>query len=122
MKIFQTAKIQLIKKSLDVYERQHAAIAKNIANANTENYNRVKTDFSDVLKQDLDRTLKVTHPKHISESKTPDRMSGMGKDDKVDMSKEMGELAQNQIRYDFSARALAKAYRGLNLSIVGRNS
>jgi len=122
MKIFQTDKIQLVKKSLDVYEHQHAAIAKNIANANTDNFNRVKTDFSDILKKDLDRTLKVTHAKHISESKTPDRMSGMGLDDKVDVSKEMGELAQNQIHYDFSARVLAKSYRGLNLSIVGRNS
>lgn len=122
MKIFQTENIQLVKKSLDLYTRQHGAIAKNIANANTENYTREKTDFTNVLKQDLDRTLKVTHALHIQESKTPDRSSAKGPQEKVDVSKEMGELAQNQIRYDFAARTLAKAYRALNLSIVGRNS
>ena len=38
MKIFNSKHIQLLKKSLDVYGKQHEAIAKNIANANNPDY------------------------------------------------------------------------------------
>jgi len=38
MKIFNTQGLQLVKKSLNVYTKQHEAIAKNIANANNDDY------------------------------------------------------------------------------------
>ena len=122
MKIFNTQSFQLLKKSLDVYSKQHEAIAKNIANANNNAYDRADTDFSKVLKQDLDRTLKVTDPKHIQSSVTPDPKNPLSKKEKVDVNREMGELAENQIRYDFSARVLNRKYRGLSQSITGRTS
>jgi len=50
MKLFDIPKINLIKRSLDVYDKQHQAISKNIAHANDKNYKRVNTDFSKVLK------------------------------------------------------------------------
>ena len=122
MKIFNTQNLQLMKKSLDVYGKQHEAIAKNIANANNDAYTRTDTDFSKVLKQDLDRTLKTTNAKHIQSSETPVPRNPMVAKEAVDVNKEMGELAENQIRYDFVARALNRAYRGLNTSITGRNT
>ena len=122
MKIFNTQKIQLLKQSLDVYSRQHEAISKNIANANESNFKRTETNFSTVLRQDMDRRLKVTNPKHIEQSNTPAQRGMTGTGEKVDLSNEMGQLAENQIRYDFSARALARAYKSLSTSIIGRNS
>ncbi len=121
MKIFNTENINLLKKSLDVYGKQHEAIAKNIANANNPEYKRADTDFSNTLKKNIERTLKTTDPRHIAEPKTP---TGKGRDsgeEEIDLSREMGELAENQIRYDFSARMLQKTYQILNLSIKGRN-
>jgi len=38
----------------------------------------------------------------------------------VDISEEMGKLAENQIRYDFSTRVLQRAYRGIFAAITGR--
>jgi len=122
MKIFNTQKIQLLKQSLDVYSRQHEAISKNIANANESNFKRTETDFSTVLRQDMDRRLKVTNPKHIEQSNAPAQRGMSGTGEKVDLSNEMGKLAENQIRYDFSARVLARAYKSLSTSIIGRNS
>jgi flagellar basal-body rod protein FlgB len=125
MKIFNSKNIQLLKKSLDVYEKQHEAIAKNIANANNAEYTRVKTDFSDVLKTNVQGKMRVTNSKHINQMSEPLRISAGNENstkERVDMSKEMGELAENQIRFDFVSRTLARAYRALNMSITGRSS
>jgi len=120
MKIFETSKVQLLKKSLDVYTRQHEAIAENIAHANDDNFTRVKTDFGNVLKKDLDQSLKVTDPRHIADSPTPETHGRPHLHEKIDVSREMGELAANQIRFDFAARLLNRTYRDLNMSITGR--
>jgi len=40
----------------------------------------------------------------------------------VDVSKEMGQLAINQIRFDFSTNVLRRSYKGLNTSITGKVS
>lgn len=122
MKIFNTPGLQLVKKSLTVYTRQHEAVAQNIANANNDDYKPVKTDFSKLLSQNLQRGLKTTLPGHIAESKTPESKHFPGSKEKVDLSKEMGQLAENQIKYDFAARVLARKYKALRLSITGRNS
>ncbi len=122
MKIFNSPGVELVKKSLNVYTRQHEAIAKNIANANNDDYKRVRTDFSKLLTENLERGLKTTRPGHIAESKTPQPKHFPGSREKVDLSQEMGQLAENQIKYDFAARALARKYKALRLSITGRNS
>jgi len=121
MKIFGTENFGLMKKSLDVYTRQHEAIAENIANANNPDFERVKTDFSNLLHENLDRTLKTTHERHIAGPESPERkgLAG-GKKEEIDLSREMSELAENQIRYDFAARVLRKNYQLLNMSISGR--
>jgi flagellar basal-body rod protein FlgB len=121
MKIFELPNIQLLKKSLDVYSRQHEAIAQNIAHANDDSYKRVKTDFGSVLKNDLSRRLKTTDPRHIAEPVMPEPHGVPNHTAKVDMSQEMGELAVNQIKYDFAARNLTRAYQMLNTGITGRN-
>ena len=121
MKIFGTENFGLIKKSLDVYTKQHEAIAENIANTNNPDFERVKTDFANLLNENLDRTLKTTHERHIAEPESPERkgLAG-GKKEEIDLSREMAELAENQIRYDFAARVLRKNYHMLNMSISGR--
>ncbi|MCK5347438.1 MAG: flagellar basal body rod protein FlgB, partial [Candidatus Heimdallarchaeota archaeon] len=97
------------------------AIAENIANTNNPDFERVKTDFANLLNENLDRTLKTTHERHIAEPESPERkgLAG-GKKEEIDLSREMAELAENQIRYDFAARVLRKNYQLLNMSISGR--
>jgi flagellar basal-body rod protein FlgB len=122
MKIFNTRYLNLTKKSLDVYSKQHEAIAKNIANANVPEYRRLKTDFSQSLKTVHGQSLRMSDSRHIGAAEQPER-SDVEKDNKsVNISQEMSELAVNQIRFDFISRVLNRTYRKLNTSITGRSS
>jgi flagellar basal-body rod protein FlgB len=120
MKIFETPNLGLLKKSLDVYTTQHEAIAKNIANANNPNYQRANTDFSAVLKNNLNARLKADNPRHIAFPKpVQSKADELSKDKEVDITREMGLLAENQIRFEFSSKVLGMMYRQLSLSIKG---
>ena len=122
MKLFNIPRINLIKRSLDVYDKQHQAISKNIARANDPNYKRTNTDFSQILKTASDSNFKISNNKHImpsgnAEKISPQNSKGSGT---VDFTQEMGDLAVNQIKFEFSARVLRRFYEGISTSIRGR--
>jgi len=122
MKVFELQNLGLVKKSLDVYTKQHEAIAKNIANANSPNYRRVNTDFSAELRTRMEGILKADKDRHIAmptqvQSKVKENDSSQKE---VDLTREMGELAENQIRFEFASKVLAINYRMLNASITGK--
>ncbi len=121
MKIFNSAKIQLYKKALDVHIKEHEAIAKNVANAHDANYKRVKTNFSEELNVAITQNMKQSDSRHM-ESKRASESGNSKEEQKVDMNREMADLAVNQIKFDFVSNVLKKAYRGLNSSITGRTS
>ena len=120
--LFNTEKVRLMKKALDIYQKQNKAIAQNVANASNPNYYRTKTDFSNVLKSVSSQSnLKVTDERHITSS----RFNIVATDDKqeaqnVDITREMAELAENQIRHEFVSRGLGGTYGGLKKSISGK--
>lgn len=125
MKIFETKSLPLLKRALDVYTRQHEAISKNVANASNPDFKREKTDFSAELSNVTSAKLKATNERHIASPIYPEGPFGPGnnkEDESIDLSTEMGDLAINQVRYDFVARALRRMYNGLNMSITGRSS
>jgi len=122
LKLLQNEQIQFLKKALNVYEMQQRAIARNVANANNPNYQRAKTDFSDVLRgAEAQGGLKVNNSRHIvgsgrlsgSESVTEKRKS-------VDLMEEMALLAENQIRHEFTTRFLRQKYDGIKRAISGK--
>lgn len=123
--LFNTLQAQKLKQTLQSYELQYKAISANIANLNNPSYQRVKTDFQELLTSRLDHSgLKATEPGHIqSNSSNPAGRLVVDKENPdVDMSHEMADLAENQIRYEFVSRALRQYYSGLSASILGRNS
>ena len=116
---------QLLKRALDVHGKQHKAIAQNIANASNPDYTRVSTDFSRLLKSTAGLSkVKTTHEKHIRSSRFNNesiRGQNADKGEKVDFTREMTEMAENQIKFEFVARALNRYFKGLSAAIVGRN-
>lgn len=120
--LFNTEKVRLMKKALDIYQKQNKAIAQNVANAGNPNYNRTRTDFSNVLKSVSSQSnLKVTNERHITFSKFERGDTGNKQEaQSVDITREMAELAENQIRHEFVSRVLAGTYRGLKTSISGK--
>lgn len=121
MKIFNSEKIQLYKKALNAHTKTHEAIAKNVANAYDLNYKRINTDFSKELDVAVGQKLKQSDPRHMDLNRVTGNSLPKG-DQKVDINREMSELAVNQIKFDFISSVLKKAYRGLNSSITGRTS
>lgn len=124
-KLFQTQYSHMLKQALYVYGKKHIAIAQNVANANNPGYKRMNTDFSQVLKSVNNQSnLKISSNKHIRLSSIVGRKTGSGKngvEDKVDLTREMTELAETQIKYEFVTRMLGRYYNGVGTSIVGRN-
>ncbi len=106
-----------------VYGKQHRAIAHNVANANRPGYKRVPTDFSRIL-QDAARPekLKTTREKHIGTPRPVEGAAPVQSTDgeEVDFAREMTDLAENQIRYEFVTRALNRHFQMLNISITGK--
>ncbi len=122
MKLFDTPKIQLFKKALNVYDKQHKAIAQNVAHAHDNTYRPVKTDFSDQLQAAVAEKLKKTDPRHLN-ANGPGEFPTLDKTrERVDLNKEMGALAVNQIRFDFVSRLLNRTYKSLNTSITGKTT
>lgn len=123
LKLFNTKNSQLLKKALETYGQERAAISENIANVNNPGFRRIDTDFSAVLKEEMnDNSLKVTDPKHLANSRfktlTQSAANGEGE---VDLTREMSDLAANQIKHEFVSKVLRRYYAGLSSAILGRN-
>ncbi len=120
MKIFNNPSGVLLKRSLDILMRHHRNISENVANLNNPDYKRKPTRFLDELSTAQSRKgLKVTDPRHIRPEPS-ERLAPEWERGKVSITREMADLAQNQIRYDFSARMLRRKFEGLASAIAGR--
>ncbi len=123
MSIFKSGGIDLLKGSLDVYTKQHDAIAENVANATNPEFKRVSTDFSAALKTAMGSKLRISDARHIKGSEeaeaefSPNTAEEGGS---VDITREMGDLAMNQLKFDFAAKSLNYKYSMISQSITGR--
>jgi len=120
MKIFNNQPAVLLKRSLNLLMRHHRNISENVANLNVIGYERKPTRFLDELSEANRRTaLHTTQPRHIvpdpAEQQPPEWERGP-----VEITREMTDLAQNQIRYDFSVRVMRRKFEGLTQAITGR--
>ena len=135
MKLFEQTRIPLLSKALDAYALRHKAIASNIANVGTPGYRARTVEFEQELAGAMSRTTPAgttTNPRHIPiggrslndlalEVRERPGQGGEASPgiSNVDIDQEMAELAQNQIRYRFSARLITDAFRNIQKSIRG---
>ena len=120
MKIFNNQPTVLLKRSLDVLMRHHRNISENVSNLNVEGYKRKPTRFLDELSEAQRRgQLQVSNPRHIRPDPA-DRLPPEWERGPVEITREMADLAQNQIRYDFSTRVMRRKFEGLTRAITGR--
>lgn len=123
-------RVGVVAQGLEARSRRHAAIAANIANADTPGYRAVDVSFSELLaRAGGTLPLSATDPRHLSGAILPGRdrvvlTGGAQRRDgnDVDVDREMGKLAKNQIEYQFLARALGGRFRKLKEAITGRAS
>ena len=123
MYLFNTHHSHQLKQGLNVYTKQIRANSKNIANIDNPNFKRSRSDFSEELAvAKKTARLRATNSKHILRPNFNSRLPGLNnqKNKEVNLNREMGELAQNQIRYKFATNTLQKHYVGLMKSIRGK--
>jgi len=113
-------KIDFLHKALDGTWTRNEAISNNIANVNTPGYKKVKVDFENILKNQLDNTkifMNRTDTRHISGSGdvknfspliSEDRSTSIRRDgNNVNIDVEMGDLAKNTIMYNSLIKKLS---------------
>ncbi len=115
-----------VVQELRYRQHRHAAIAANIANADTPGYRAVDVTFARMVER-AGLRLATTHPGHRQPARWAPREAvvpagGLPRRDgnDVDIDREMVKLARNQIEYQFLTRVLGGRFRKLKEAITGR--
>jgi len=128
-------RVALANKALDAYAARMTTAAKNIANVNTVGYKPEKVKFEELFQE---QTIALqgasTNEKHIPAGKNPSpnaeianrkipaheiMMSG---ENDVNIDKEMAEIAQTQIRFQYASQSIGKYFKQLGAAITGNSN
>lgn len=122
MKIFNTSYSEFLKRSLDMHTSQNEAISKNIENANTIDFIRNDTDFSELLPEvQQNNKITTTNKNHLTKLHYTASWENNNEEKGVDLTQEMSEMAINQINHDFNVRAMRRMYDGIRAAIKGHS-
>jgi flagellar basal-body rod protein FlgB len=109
--------MDLLANMLFFREVGHKVIASNVANIDTPGYKPSTLDFrenlDEIIKGSNTLSLAATHPMHMQPEGESPHFAVSVSGDKVDIDKEMADLAQNQIMYNTTVELLARKFRGL---------
>ena len=142
MKLFDTTKVPLLGKALDVYTLRQKVISSNIANITTIGYRAKSVTFEDQIAGSMQQGSVhqvITDQGHIAgpsadaalpgaqivDAPTDNTLNGDSLAsglNNVDIDSEMANLAKNQIRFKFAARLLTDTFRDIQNSIRGSQS
>jgi flagellar basal-body rod protein FlgB len=131
--IFDKCGIPLYQRLLKVASSAQKTTASNIANVATQGYDAKTVDFKDEMQRSVSSqrhiTPAATDSRHLPSNKpeqivkiceieNDDKSSGINN---VDIEREMSDLAENQMMYEFGAKKLARTFGMLRMAIKGRN-
>ena len=112
--------IQLLNKLLDVSALRQRVLADNLANADTPRFKRRDVEFREMLAKAIDsadaKKLSAVQPKVIVDTAAPVRPSG----NSVSLQRELGEITENSLLYQFATRAVSRKFDTLRKAIRGR--
>ncbi len=123
--------IKLLENFSSYCAEKNKILSENIANIGTENYQRKDVVFKDMLNDNMTSMLVTTDSKHIDSSqinsnnekcyqivtdKSNDDVSGVNN---VDIDKEMSELAENTLNFQFASKKISDYYKTLQNVIKG---
>jgi flagellar basal-body rod protein FlgB len=132
--------IGLMAKNLDLRAKNQTYIAANVANVETPNYRSKTFSFENQLKDALksndagSMAPVPANPRHIPIRGIARKLedvdgaleenpaTSIGRDGNgVDLEREMGRMAENQILYNASVQILAKKFDDLKYAVKGGN-
>ncbi len=125
-------KVQLLNKAMDAYSLRMRASAKNIANVNTTGYKPERVKFEELFNQQVIALSGAsTNKAHIrigandnpegevTEQKIPEAEKYISGENDLNLDKEMSDIAENQIRFQFASQNLSKHFRQMGAAITG---
>jgi len=133
-KIFDKTGIPFLGQILKVSSASQKVTASNIANVATKGYGAKKVEFKEELKNYLGKKQRVTpvgtdsrhiapqKPQEVVAIKEGDNSENSSGINNVDIEKEMVNLAENQLLYEFGAQRLARTFAALKMAIRGKSS
>lgn len=122
MDILSTTHSDFLKKAIQVYDKQHRTITENIANVNNSDYARKNTNFLDELNaSEENQRIRQTNPRHLGASEMETIPGSAEGENGVELTQEMSDLAQNQIKHEFVSMMLSRYYDGLSSAIKGQS-
>jgi flagellar basal-body rod protein FlgB len=128
------ARLPLLNSGLDAFALRQKTIAGNIANATTPHYRPAEVKFEQFFRQaTMSASGTTTDEVHIpigvdnntipegevEPAVVPKAEIYFAGESHVNIDKEMAELAQNQIKYRFTAKAVKSYFQGMQSAISG---
>ncbi len=110
--------IEILGKLMDATALRQKVLSNNLANANTPGYVRKDVKFSAALADALDggiEDIRKVRPEVVVDNDAPVDDRG----NSVSLQKEMGEIAQNALLYDFAAEMTGQKFNLLRKAITG---
>lgn len=112
--------ITFLKQVLDGCMERQRVLANNVANANTPGFVRsdvhFRSELAAALKNQDVKELESMRFEAVPDKVSPDRIDG----NNVNVSKELGEMADNRILYEMAIRATSSKYERLRSVIKGQ--
>ena len=112
--------IQFLSKVMDASALRQRVLANNLANADTPRFTRQDVKFKDVLVKavetgDADKVAQV-QPEVVNDTVTGYKPDG----NNVSLQREMGEMAENSLLYQFTGQVVERKMATLRKAIAGR--
>ena len=109
--------IQLLNKLLDVSALRQRVLADNLANADTPRFKRKDVEFRKMLAKAVDSSnISTVQPKIVVDTAATRRPDG----NSVSVQRELGEMTENSLLYQFATRAVSRKFNTLQKAIKGR--
>ncbi|HOC59445.1 MAG TPA: flagellar basal body rod protein FlgB [Smithellaceae bacterium] len=108
----------LLGTMMDYRSERNKVISSNIANLDTKDYKSSDYVFKDNLKNAVDVRIRLTrtdekHFPNAADEISKNDFKMITSDDKVDLDREMTNLAENHLMYNLTAELLARKFKGL---------
>ena len=108
--------IEILGKLMDATALRQKVLSNNLANANTPGYLRKDVKFSSALANAIDHgidKIREVSPEVSIDADAPVDSRG----NSVSIQKEMGEISQNELLYNFASEMTAHKFSGLRKAI-----
>lgn len=110
---------KLLEQVLDYSALKQKVIGQNIANANTKNYKRRVVEFNDVLEKSMNSLNKNHSELSEYEVKIDEKSKVVADGNNVDVNKEMADLAENTLMFQFASKKMHSYFTTLQSVIRG---